>query len=157
MPAPDQVEISVATEATDELLAAFAQLLPQLSGSAPPMDRSALAEIIAAPCNAVLLARDRAAGGKIIGALTLVVFRIPTAVRAWIEDVVVDASARGRGVGERLTREAISLAAARGAQTIDLTSRPSRETARRLYQRAGFSIRNTNVFRYVVPPRERDG
>ena len=157
MAASDHVEISVATEATDELLAAFAQLIPQLSSSAPPMDRAALAEIIAAPCNAVLLARDRDPERKIVGALTLVVFRIPTAVRAWIEDVVVDAGARGRGVGELLTREAIALAAKRGAQTIDLTSRPSRETARRLYERAGFSIRNTNVYRYVVPPHEEGG
>jgi ribosomal protein S18 acetylase RimI-like enzyme len=155
MEAPaNTVEISVATEATDEILTAFSRLLPQLSSSAPPIDRAALAEIIAAPCNAVLLARDRGGRGKIIGALTVVVFRIPTAIRAWIEDVVVDAGARGQGVGELLTREAMRLAAERGAQTIDLTSRPTREAARRLYERAGFTIRGTNVYRYVVPRRE---
>ena len=147
----------MATAATDEIVAAFARLIPQLSSSAPPVDRAALAEIIAAPGNAILLARDRTAQGKIIGALTLVVFRIPTAVRAWIEDVVVDAGARGRGIGELLTREAVSLAAKRGAQTVDLTSRPSRAAARRLYERAGFSIRDTNVYRYIVPSREKDG
>jgi ribosomal protein S18 acetylase RimI-like enzyme len=151
------IQVSLATEATDEIVAAFAKLIPQLSESAPSLDRAALAEIIAAPCNAVLLARDRTDAGRIIGALTLVVFRIPTAVRAWIEDVVVDASARGQGVGEFLTREAVSLAAKRGAQTVDLTSRPSRATARRLYERVGFTIRDTNVYRYIVPPRERHG
>jgi ribosomal protein S18 acetylase RimI-like enzyme len=151
------VEISVATEATDEIVAAFARLMPQLSASAAPLDRAAVAEIIAAPCNAVLLARDRADSGKIIGALTLVIFRIPTAVRAWIEDVVVDASARGRGVGELLTREALRLGLQRGAGTIDLTSRPSREAARRLYETVGFSIRDTHVYRYSPTSRERDG
>ena len=151
------VEISLATAATDELVAAFARLMPQLSRSAPSLDRAALAEIIAAPCNAVLLARDPTDGGGIIGTLTLVVFRTPTAVRAWIEDVVVDAGARGRGIGELLTREALSLAAKRGALTVDLTSRPSRAAARRLYERAGFSIRDTNVYRYTVPPGESDG
>jgi ribosomal protein S18 acetylase RimI-like enzyme len=88
--------------------------------------------------------------------LTLVIFRIPTAVRAWIEDVVVDADARGQGIGETLTREAVRLAAARGAQTIDLTSRPSREAARRLYEKVGFRVRDTNVYRYVPPSNKND-
>ena len=101
------VEVVVAREATDEIVAAVARLLPQLSRSAAPLDKSALAEIIAAPSTLVLLARDTSSGGEIIGTLTLVVFRIPTATRAWIEDVVVDSGARGRGVGEHLTQEAI--------------------------------------------------
>lgn len=142
------VELSVATQATDELVAAFARLIPQLSNSAIPPDRSTLAEIIAAPCNTLLIARDPAGGLKIVGTLTLVIFRIPSGIRAWIEDVVVDTNARGRGVGEALTQEAVRLASERGAQTIDLTSRSSREAARRLYEKVGFSIRDTSVFRY---------
>ncbi len=86
--------------------------------------------------------------GDIVGSLTLVVFRIPTGVRAWIEDVVVDESARGHGVGEALNREALRVAREHGAITVDLTSRPSREAANRLYQRLGFTERNTNVYRY---------
>jgi ribosomal protein S18 acetylase RimI-like enzyme len=85
--------------------------------------------------------------GTIVGSLTLVLFRIPTAIRAWIEDVVVDESARGRGVGEALSREALRVAADAGARTVDLTSRPSREAANRLYQRLGFKQRDTNVYR----------
>lgn len=149
------VDVSVAAEATDEIVDAFARLIPQLSASAAPVDKDALAEIIAAPCNAVLVARDITDSGKIIGALTLVVFRIPTAVRAWIEDVVVDSLARGRGVGERLTQEAVRLALERGAETIDLTSRPSREAARRLYEKMGFTVRDTNVYRYVPPAAKK--
>ena len=80
--------------------------------------------------------------------LTLVVFRIPTGVRAWIEDVVVDAAVRGRGVGEALSQAALTRAAAAGARTVDLTSRPSREAANRLYRRLGFVPRETNLYRY---------
>lgn len=145
------IEVTVATHATEELVAAFGRLIPQLSTSATPLDRKALAEVIAAPCNTVLLARDREHGGKVVGTLTLVIFRIPTAVRAWIEDVVVDSSARGRGVGEALAQEALRLASQRGVQTIDLTSRRSREAAHRLYEKVGFSLRDSNLYRYVAP------
>ncbi|HYC44677.1 MAG TPA: GNAT family N-acetyltransferase [Burkholderiales bacterium] len=144
------IEISVATEAAQEVVAAFARLLPQLSSSAKALRKEDIADIIAAPCNAVLLARDTLNAGAIVGTLTLVVFRIPTGTRAWIEDVVVDDAARGRGVGERLTRKAIELAAQRGAQTVDLTSRPSREAARRLYEKVGFRLRETGVYRYAI-------
>ena len=86
--------------------------------------------------------------GRIVGMLTLVVFRIPTGVRAWIEDVVVDSAVGRRGVGEALTRAALDLAGTCGALTVDLTSRPSREAANRLYQKVGFEPRETNVYRY---------
>jgi ribosomal protein S18 acetylase RimI-like enzyme len=140
-----QIQVSVATQATDELVRAFARLIPQLSSTAVPPDMQALSDIIAAPGNTVLLARD---GAQIIGTLTLVTFRIPTALRAWIEDVVVDSSARGRGVGEALTVEAIRIAKSRGARTIDLTSNRSRVAAHRLYEKVGFSVRETNIYRY---------
>lgn len=96
----------------------------------------------------VLVARDPDHGGRIIGSLTLAVFRIPTGVRAWIEDVVVDNTYRGRGIGEALTRAALERARQEGARTVDLTSRPTREAANRLYQRVGFKLRQTNLYRY---------
>jgi ribosomal protein S18 acetylase RimI-like enzyme len=151
------IEVTVAAEATEELVAAFARLIPQLSGSAAPPDREALVEIIATPSNTVLLARDRENAGNIVGTLTLVTFHIPTAVRAWIEDVVVDASARGRGIGEALTLEALRLAAERGAQTIDLTSGRSREAAHRLYEKVGFTVRDSSIYRYVSPVSKKAG
>jgi ribosomal protein S18 acetylase RimI-like enzyme len=85
----------------------------------------------------------------VVGMLTLVMFPIPTGLRAWIEDVVVDESARGQGVGAALTREAIRLAQAKGVRTVDLTSRPSREAANRLYERLGFELRDTKAYRYA--------
>ena len=101
--------------------------------------------MIGSPASEVLVAR---VDGRIAGTLTLVVFRIPTGVRAWIEDVVVDDTARGHGVGDALNRFALALARERGAKTVDLTSRPSREAANRLYQRLGFLARETNVYRF---------
>jgi ribosomal protein S18 acetylase RimI-like enzyme len=147
------VQVLTADTATPELVEAFARLLPQLSTSAPAATLESLARIIAAPSNTVLIARDPTAGGRIVGTLTLVIFPIPTALRAWIEDVVVDNEARGRGVGEALTTSAVSIAKQRGAKTVDLTSRQSRETAHRLYEKAGFHVRDTSVYRHGAKPR----
>ena len=94
------------------------------------------------------MARD--GDGRIVGTLTLAVFPIPTGVRAWIEDVVVDDSARGSGVGDALVDAAVAKAGAAGAKTVDLTSRPSREAANRLYVRKGFELRTTNVYRFSL-------
>jgi len=150
---PDpRVEISLAEAATPDVVEAFARLLPQLSSSAIPLTREALAEILASPQNTVFLARDPSAGGRIIGTLTLVIFRIPTAIRAWIEDVVVDSAARGRGAGEALTLTAVKLAQDRGAKTVDLTSRQSRKAAHRLYEKSGFHVRDTSVYRFGPKP-----
>jgi ribosomal protein S18 acetylase RimI-like enzyme len=146
------VEISIADAATPEVVEAFARLLPQLSSSAAPLTREALTEIIDASHSAVLLARDPSAGGRIVGSLTLVIFRIPTALRAWIEDVVVDDAVRGRGIGEALTQAAVRLAKARGAKTVDLTSRQSRKAAHRLYEKSGFHVRDTSVYRHGPKP-----
>jgi ribosomal protein S18 acetylase RimI-like enzyme len=151
------IEVVRATEATEDLVAAFAQLIPQLSSSAVPLTRDGLAEIIAAPSNTVLLARDRDNAGNIVGTLTLVIFRIPTAVRAWIEDVVVDSGARGRGIAEALTQEALRLATERGARTVDLTSHRSREAAHKLYEKVGFTIRDSSVYRYVPSGSKKAG
>ncbi len=143
----DEVRVREVTDEAEApaLVEPFARLIPQLSRSAPPPDAAVLAEIIGGEATHLLVAED---GDTVIGSLTLVVFRIPTGLRAWIEDVVVDESARGQGVGEALNREALDRAAAAGARTVDLTSRPSREAANRLYQRLGFVARDTNVYRY---------
>ena len=136
----------------DEVVEAMAALVSQLSSSAPPPTAGELDEIVASPATHLLLARDGdgpGLGGVVVGSMTLVVFRIPTGVRAWIEDVVVDGSARGQGVGEQLNRAALELADELGARTVDLTSRPSREAANRLYRRLGFEQRDTHVYRYA--------
>ena len=139
------VVVEQATIANAELIDAFNRLIPQLSTSNKPPTQEQLAEIIASPSTILFIARH---DEHIVGSLTLATFRIPTGVRAWIEDVVVDASARGHGVGEALNQAAILEARHRGAITVELTSRPSREAANRLYQRIGFKARETNVYRH---------
>jgi ribosomal protein S18 acetylase RimI-like enzyme len=132
---------------TSELVLAFESLIPQLSRSNPAPTEAELNDMVSSPASDVFIAR---VDGKIVGSLTLVTFRIPTGIRAWIEDVVVDESARGHGVGEALNQAAIAEAQHKGAVTVDLTSRPSREAANRLYQRIGFVQRDTNVYRYSL-------
>jgi ribosomal protein S18 acetylase RimI-like enzyme len=141
-----EIRVDEATELFDGLPDAVDRLVRQLSRSSPPPSASELEELIGSPACHLLLARD--GEGAIVGMLTLAVFRIPTGLRAWIEDVVVDEAARGKGVGAELTNAAIRLAGQRGARTVDLTSRPSREAANRLYQRLGFVQRETNVYRF---------
>jgi len=135
------------TEVTDDVVEAFTRLIPQLSSSNPPPTREFLTRIVDSEASILLVAVE---DDVILGSLTLVVFLIPTSIRAWIEDVVVDEAGRGKGVGAALNEEALSRAAALGATTVDLTSRPSREAANRLYQRLGFEARETNVYRYKL-------
>jgi len=142
------MQVEECTRVDDALVTAMAALIPQLSSSNPPPDRDRLEAITGSDACHLLLALDD--DGTILGSLTLVVFPIPTGIRAWIEDVVVDGAARGRGVGEELNRVALERARSLGARTVDLTSRPSREAANRLYQRIGFEARDTNVYRFSL-------
>jgi ribosomal protein S18 acetylase RimI-like enzyme len=143
------VRIVEVDEVTPALVEAFARLTPLLSKSNPAPGEPELREIVESPATVMLMAVDDDSG-RYVGTLTLALFRIPTALRAWIEDVIVDDTVRGQGIGEALTREANRIAAERGAKTVDLTSRPSREAANRLYQRVGFVERGTNVYRYEL-------
>ncbi len=140
-------EIRPADVVDDELVEAFARLIPQLSSSSPPPTRDELRSIVDSPDVVLYLAR---LDGRIVGSLTLAFYRMPTGLKAWIEDVVVDAAARGHGIGESLNLAAIAAAAERGAKNVNLTSRPSREAANRLYARLGFVRYDTNVYRYSI-------
>ena len=128
------------------LVEALATLIPQLSSSPPPTAEQ-LQQIVDAPDSVLYLAW---LDGRIVGCLTLAMYRMPTGVKAWIEDVVVDSSARGHGVGASLSLAAITEATRRGAKNVNLTSRPSCEDANRLYQRLGFVYYDTNVYRYKI-------
>ncbi len=139
-----EVRVEIATEVTPELLEAVRRLVPQLSSSAPPPSEVDLGEIVGSPGCVLFVAR---VGGEIIGMLTLATYRIPTGLNAVIEDVVVDDTVRGRGTGAALVQAALDEAARRRARHVDLTSRPSREAANRLYQKMGFDVRDTNVYR----------
>jgi ribosomal protein S18 acetylase RimI-like enzyme len=140
------VKVEIVTTLTPAIVDAVARLVPQLSRSAPPLSEQELGEVVESPATDLFIALDD--GGTIAGMATLVTFRIPTGMRAWIEDVVVDESGRGGGVGMALTEAMVARAAERGARTVDLTSRPSREAANALYRKAGFVARETNVYRY---------
>jgi ribosomal protein S18 acetylase RimI-like enzyme len=143
------MRIERVTEASEQLVEGMAQLLPQLSSRRSAPSLIELVELISAQGTSLFVARD--ADDAVLGMLTLVLYRVPTGVRGWIHDVVVDETARGQGVGEALTQEALRLAEHAGAISVELTTRPEREAANRLYQRLGFTPRATNV--YVWYPR----
>lgn len=146
------VTVEVLREVSDEVVEAFARLVPQLSTSAAAPGAAELQQIISSPATTLLIARLQ---GRIAGALTLATFRVPTGVRAWVEDVIVDEAARKQGVGEELMQMALRLATDAGARTLDLTSRASREAAGRLYERVGFQLRDTRVYRHLLSAASR--
>jgi GNAT superfamily N-acetyltransferase len=143
------VHVEQAVVADAELVAAARRLLPQLSSTAPPPEANDLETVVTAQATTLLVARD--GEGEVLGILTLVTYRIPTGVRAWIEDVVVDEDARRLGAGRALVERAIELAVDAGARFVDLTSRPERESAHRLYETMGFEERTTTVYRRQLP------
>ena len=146
--------VELITAATPELHEAMGRLLPQLSRSAAPMSEADVERFLSQPSVHLFVFRaetaDADGNNPILGMLSLATFEIPTGVRAWVEDVVVDEAARGQGAGLALVEAAIEHAKTVGARTVDLTSRPTREAANRLYQRAGFQLRETNVYRVTL-------
>jgi ribosomal protein S18 acetylase RimI-like enzyme len=137
------------SEADEALAEAVARLVPQLSPKRRPAALSELAELVSSPGASLIVARD---GDAVLGMLTLIVYRVPTGIRAWIHDVIVDEAARGQGVGEALTAEALRLAKESGAISVELTTRQEREAANRLYRRLGFEQRETNVYVWSPEP-----
>ena len=140
------VSIRPVTEVTESLTNAYRVLIPQLSSSSNSPTGEALQRIIESDSAQILIAEDE--NGEILGTMTLIIFQIPTGIRAWIEDVVVDSSARGKGIGKKLNLAALELAKQAGAKTVDLTSRPARQEANQLYRSIGFAERETNVYRF---------
>lgn len=143
-----RIQVTEAKTVDDALVDAFARLIPQLSSSNPPPDRAALQAIVDSPDVFLLVARDEDSDGYVVGSLTLATFRIPTGLRAWIEDVVVDENIRRSGAGRDLTLHAVEVARQLGCTTVDLTSRPSREAANAMYQKLGFELRQSNLYRF---------
>ena len=154
MSSAGDIHVEAVSSVDDELVAAFGRLLPQLSRGAPVPTRDAIREIVEAAACTVLIARDGRASGHIVGMLTLVVFRIPTGVRAWIEDVVVDEQVRGRGLGEAPSQEAIRQAVGRddpGQPDSGTARRSAAPSARRFTRRSAFSRAFWSTRRRMAP------
>ena len=127
--------VELITAATPEIHEAMGRLIPQLSRSAAPMSEADVQRFLSQDSVHLFAFRpdeaDAQGNRPILGMLSLVAFEIPTGVRAWVEDVVVDGEARGQGAGQALVTAAVEHAGKMGARTVDLTSRPSREAANR--------------------------
>jgi ribosomal protein S18 acetylase RimI-like enzyme len=138
------MQIEIVTRADAELYEAFQRLVPQLTTNNPPPSLTDLADLVRDASSTLMVARDDS--GRIVGALNLTVYRVPTGIRSIIEDVIVNSAARGQGIGEALMQRAIEIAREKGAKNISLTSNPMREAANRLYLRVGFKKRETNAY-----------
>ena len=147
MSRPSDLVVETVVTVDAELCSALGALVAQLSSSAPPPTTTELEEMVSSPATTLFVARQ---GTAVAGMLTLALFRVPTGVRALIEDVVVDGTERGAGIGAALVDAALAAATTAGARRVDLTSRPEREAANRLYLRTGFVRRETNVYRHVL-------
>lgn len=140
------IKIREIIEFKDQDLDQLNKLIPMLSRSASLLTPDKYLEIIQCPSTHLYVAEEKS---EIIGMLSLVVFPIPTGVRAWVEDVVVSEKARGKGLGKLLTFHALEESKKHQVVSVDLTSRPSREIANKLYQNVGFKKRDTNVYRFL--------
>ena len=153
------MSVELIEQSSPELVAAMERLIPQLSRSAKPLTAQQTQALVDQDSVYLFVFRtdkpvtaadgNEVEAGTILGMLSLATFAIPTGVRAWVEDVVVDAGTRGMGAGQQLVEAAVAHAQKIGARTVDLTSRPSRKAANRLYRRCGFELRETNVYRYA--------
>lgn len=144
---PVTISIAVAADA-EELTAALQSLVPQLSRSNPPPTLGAVRAMLAHDAITQFVARRD--DGSIVGVSTLAAFPIPTATRGWVEDVIVDEASNNQGIGRMLLDAMVARAREIGCKTVDLTSRPTREAANHLYRKAGFEMRETNVYRLAI-------
>lgn len=127
---------------------AVARLIPQLNPHLTVPDDEHIKSIIKAKRTHLFIAELES--NKIVGLFTIASYDIPTGTRVWIEDVVVDESERGKGIGKEMMIFAIGFAKSIGAREIDLTSRPERVSANQLYLKLGFVKRETNAYRYKL-------
>lgn len=141
------MKIEQLTHIDDTVSKAFEKLIPQLTGRNSYPSREELQKILQTGNSFIFVARE---GDEILGTLSLVVYKIPTGKKAWIEDVVVDENARGKGVAALLVNHALDMARAKGIEKVDLTSTPARTAANKLYQKLGFGKRDTNVYRFTL-------
>jgi ribosomal protein S18 acetylase RimI-like enzyme len=151
-----RIEITRVVETSEELYQACQRLVPQLTSNNPPPSREQLSSLLASSASFLYQAKHLDFGDEIIGLATLVLYHVPTGVRGYIEDVVVDQRARGKRIGKALTQSCLEQAEQAGAPQVMLTSNPGRHAANRLYERMGFELRKTNVYRYKFAKGKRE-
>ena len=151
MPFPSScITVVPAIEANQELVNACQRLVPQLSRNHRAPTQQELTRMLSEGASTLFVGRHEDFGEEVVGLATLVLYRVPTGLRGYIEDVIVDEKVRGRGMGEALVRACLNRAAKVGCPQVMLTANPARKAANRLYIRLGFELRKTNVYRYIL-------
>ena len=139
--------ISEATHYSEPLRLRLQHLLDQLTPTPVALSEEQLRALMADTSSHLYLLEEE---GSIVGMLTLGIYLSPTGSKAWIEDVVVDSEARGRGYGKLLVEYAIAEARRAGVGQLMLTSNPMRVAANLLYQTMGFQRKETNCYRMML-------
>lgn len=147
---PSRITILAATEASQELVRACQRLIPQLGRNHRVPTLQELTHMLSEGASTLFVGYHEGFGDEIVGMATLVLYRVPTGLRGYIEDVIVNEKVRGRGMGEALMRACLDKAAQAGCPQVMLTCNPARAAANRLYLRMGFVLRKTNVYRYLL-------
>ena len=133
---------------SEDIFNAILRLLPQLSADAKLPTKELVKKMLNSKNSYLLVAELN--DGNIIGMLTIGTYLIPSKMKVWIEDVVIDESYRGKGIGKELTLFAIEYSKSLGAEVIELTSKPARIEANKLYQHLGFVKHETNMYRIYM-------
>jgi ribosomal protein S18 acetylase RimI-like enzyme len=133
---------------SERVFEAVLRLLPQLAPEANLPTKAYLKSILAS--ENIHLFTGELDDKRIVAMFTIGTYNIPSGTKVWIEDVVVDESQRGKGLGEELMLFAIDYSKSLGTDSVSLTSRPSRIAANRLYQKLGFVQYETNVYKYLL-------
>ena len=140
------MNISILNTPERESVAQIDRLLHLLSPSAPEVNHHRLAKLLEDADFNLFVARNEV--NMIVGMLTLTACQTISGAKYWIEDVIVDDSCRGLGLGRALVRAAVShVKEKETSPVIYLTSNPSRVSARNLYRSEGFEEYETGVFR----------
>ena len=135
----------VSGRGTDEALTSAAQLLHDFNleydEPAPPPDQLAvrLAELVESDHVTVLLARVPETGAAVgVAVMRLQPSLWSSAQEAYLAELYVRPSHRGRGYGRELMAEALRVARERGADYAFLVTSEDDRLAQRLYDAAGF-------------------
>jgi ribosomal protein S18 acetylase RimI-like enzyme len=131
------------TKPSKKALLEINRLFLQLSSSGRQITLTDLRKTLSNKDLYVIVLRDK---NRIIGMGSIMMIRYLFGLWGNIEDVVVDQEYRRQGLGKKLMKKLISIGKQKKVNGVNLTSRPSRVAANKLYKKLGFKRKETNFY-----------